>query len=251
MYVMRLLHQCDGRIFPLFFLWPVFLFLSNHFLPTYRMNPWLFDGLYYLSLFAMLVDFVYYFAMKSPKTVFQMGSLVLILPCLAFAYRGSMLGGESVTLPHYGRALVWTEGLMEPHTYYFLSPDTVETAQRDFDDPNYGQAVFSPFSGEVEGFEADMMILKRGELRIALGPILEGSARVDADDRVVKNQPIGLQGKGDGHPGIRLEVRSGHALRFEDVLAGRLIAGEQKSALLKRNMLVQSNSPTRFRVEIE
>lgn len=241
----------DERIFVLFFLWPAILCVYQNFLPSWRMSSLAYDGVYLLGVVAMLVDFVYYFGLISERKFQQMVSLVLILPCLAFSWRGEVLKGETVTLPHYGRALVWTEGLFEPRAYYFFNPETTVAPGRKVDDLNYGQAIFSPLSGVVESFEADMIILRRDDLRLAIGPIMEGSARVDAGDAVFENQPIGLQGDTQTTPGIRVAVRSNHRLRFADVLSGRLLAGEYKAALLKRNMLVQSQSPTRFRVETD
>ena len=247
---LKRLGEHDRRIFVLFWGWPLLLFGFLNLIPIWATWGWLFRAANILILAGLILDFVYYFGMKSRAIRAQILSALLLVPILGFAFRHLWVSEPAVLMvPYYGKALVWTGEVFGPETYYFMAPATRihSTREHAYDDPNYGKAVFSPLTGEIVSVTATAIELRGDGVTVRLSPLVAGSVTLEAGASVHENQPLGLLDTGSP-PGLKLEVDSARETRFADVFAGRWWARRYARGMLKRNDYVQSDARTRFRV---
>ncbi len=252
LFVLKQLSEKDNRLFPAFWLWPLLLFAFENTVPIWATWTWLFQATKILILAGLGLDFFYYYGIKTRTARrAQWLSGLLLIPFLLFGFRGLLVRDPVLLVsPYYGKALVWTDSMFTPDTWYFMAPETRSgTRQANaYDDPNYGKAVFSPLTGTVNAVRETEIELRNEDLTVRLGPMLAGSVKLEAGDPVHQDQPLGLLDTGARPPGLRLEVTSERPVAFKDVFAGRWWAGRYDAAQLKRNQYVQSDSQTRFRV---
>jgi len=246
------LKQRDNRHFLVFWVWPSLFAVYVNAVPIWGTWSWLYRATLILITAALLLDFAYYFALKSEQGRKQLLSGLLVIPFLLMSGR-HLLPADPVTLvvPFYGKALVWTDRVLDPGTWYFMEPTTRETENLEnaYDDPNYGEAVFSPLTGVIVAVEDNALVLEGEDVVVRLSPILKGSHQLQAGTPVRIDQPLGLLDSGARPPGLRMAVTTDRPVRFGDVFAGRWWAGRYDRAVLKRNQYVQTDSETRFRVE--
>lgn len=243
--------RADEGFFPSFWIWPLLYLGLLNLVPGWSVRQMLFDGIRGLLLLGGVLDFFYCYGFKREKDRrWQLMSLWLLLPFLVFINRFALPAHRtSLVLPHHGKALVWTEGIWEPQTFYFVRTDDESKASAEEVDPNFGRPVFAPLTGMVAAIEDNHLILVNDHIRIALGPFIEKSLRVAPGHRVVAHQPLGLLGASDATPGIRMAILDGNRVAFKDVLAGRVMARELETTVPQRNDYVTSNAAKRWRLE--
>jgi len=242
------------RRYACFWLWPVALQLLAETVPLWQVRPILFNAAFLALAAGLACDFFFYYGLRhesQPRR--QAASLLLALPLLALIFRYSLLPGPArdLVLPCYGRALVWTDGVLTPSTYWFMAPGTRggQSYAHNYDDPNYGKAVFAPLSGTVAAIDGAYLVLQGADGRIRIGPFAAGTIRVAPGDPVVENQPLGLLGTGGSLPGIELKLLDGPSARFKDHFAGIWYATRRERGALRRNQSVLNDAPTRFRLD--
>jgi len=247
---LRRMTEHDQRLFFAFWIWPLLLFLFHNLIPIWGTWGWLFQAAKILILAGLLLDFVYYYGMKTKALRAQLLSVLLLLPCLAVTFRHTVVGDPVVLMvPYYGKALVWTDHALTPTTWYFMEPETRihGTREHAYDDPNYGKAVFSPLTGEVVAVSENEITLRGEDVTVRLGPLVAGSVKLAIGTPIHENQPIGLLDTGTP-PGLAMTVESKRPVRFADIYAGRWWAGRYEQGVLERNDYVRSDARTRFRV---
>jgi hypothetical protein len=247
---LKRLSESDERIFVAFWVWPLLWCAFHNGVPIWATWGWLFQATEILILAGLLLDFVYYFGMKTKALRAQLLSALLLLPCLVVVFRDRFVSDPVVlVVPYYDKALVWTDGVYAPQTWFFMEPETRIHGSREhaYDDPNFGKAIFSPLAGEVVSVDETSIELRGKDATVRLSPLVKGSITLAVGARVIENQPLGLLGTGTP-PGLRLDVISDREVRFADVYAGRWWAGRYEAGMLKRNVYVQSDAPTRFQV---
>jgi len=239
------------RFFVAFYLWPLLLFFFQNMVPGWQVRGHGYDFFVGLLWLGTVLDFLYYYGLKATTNRgWQLGSLILLLPCFLVAGRSLLpLERVSLVLPHHGKALIWTEGVWEASCYYFINTQLPAKGSQEQIDPNFGRPVFAPLTGSVLAIEGDQLIMGNDQVRVKLGPLLAGSLRVSVGAPVFANQPVGLLGQTTGTPGIRLEVLDGKHAVFSDVLTGRVLAQEKKRDVPHRNTYVASTATQRWRME--
>lgn len=247
----------DRRKFLFLLLWPALLGFQMYFVKAWQFS----DTVYLLALFSLVfglfVDIFFYLVLKADGAKakrWQWISGVLVFAAITghFAMVWQPVGGLALRVPHYGKAHVWCEPLFRPTTFYFSkrvirSPNPAKA----FEDPNFGQAIFSPCSGVVQSIEEDKRFLviapdlaPGGQLR--LGPFLSESLQVTPGSKVFSGQPLGLQGESLDIPGIQMQVSGIQAFHFSNYLAGWRWARQISSGMLQRNQVVVQNSNFKF-----
>ena len=242
------------RRYVAFWLWPAALLALTQLVPVWLVPQALFDAAHLCLAAGMLCDFFFYFGLvHQSKPRQQTLSLLLILPLLAWLLRDHLSWRPRLDLvvPSYGKALVWTDKALDPTTYWFMHTDTRQPGQRNhnYEDPNFGRAIFSPISGKVVAMEEKFLILENVEGQIAIGPIVPSTVRSHPGAAVLANQPLGLLDTGGTRPGIELRLLTGGHAHFQDYFAGIWYATRQRAGFIGRNQIVQSDAATRFRVE--
>lgn len=242
------------KFFQLFWVWPLLWIGLFNLAPIWTTSfSWMIALQVVLAL-ATLLDFVWYYALKTnTQKRSQMLSGLWLVPFLLFSFRHILPGGPELTLPHFERAIVWTDSLLAPKTFWFIAPETANPDRFNADqDPNFGKAAFSPLKGTFVGEESGFLrlVTEDESAEVLIGPIIPGSHKLEAGGEIFQNQPIGLVDKTSGKaPGLKLQVIRGGSPRFKDVVTGRYLAFRYGSVRLKRNQVAQSDSPTRFRLE--
>ena len=244
----------DARFFFAFWFWPLAWYLMISLIPAWRVHEQLFPVAEFALIGGGALDFFYYFALRTERTRAQIfGGLIGLPPVLLILF--ASVGFKDTTalvLPHYDRALVWTDRAWRPTAWYFMDPGTrpPATDQPDYRDPNYSKAVFSPCAARIVGWhEQNHLQLEHASgLTLTVGPFLKESLRVEIGQDLVENQVLGLLDISGDHPGIRLEILSGGPIHFKDGFAGRWLARRQETFLPGRNQITQSDSKTRFRL---
>jgi len=252
------LGQKDSRKFPLMLIWPILNVIHFYGLKSWLCHPALYQTLSYVLLAAFAIDVFYYLLMKpKQKTRMPLFSALGMVP-FAFGYwllHKPANDALELVLPHHGKALVWHRPLFNANTYHFMRPQSqAKDLAKAFEDPNYGQAIFSPCAAQVVTFDAVTSMLELApqaapDSRLLLGPFLPESLRVNAGDGVVANQPLGLQRESGSLPGIQLIVEGPRSPAFIDYLGGRLWARPFKRGRLIRNQFVISQHKGRFRLQ--
>lgn len=253
--VFRIFHikDSDQRIFYTFWIWPLLFFILYNQVPMWDARPWLFQLCRIFLVAGLALDFFYYFGLKTKTAVkHQVAAGLLLIPVLLFTFRHHLERDTvQVVSPYLARCLVWTDSVFSPRTWYFMDPKTHGglDINANYDDPTYGKAVFSPINGTFSGMQGEMLVIYNDEVRLHLGPVIEGSHRLQPGQQVIENQPMGLVGR-DNHrvPGLRLTVIGDAKLRFRDVYSGRLLGRRFEQTAVTRNQLLLNDSETRFRV---
>lgn len=254
--LLRLRHR-DRRWFLGFWLWPPLWFLLENLVPLSQSPDLLFGALEIAFALCTGLDFFYYYGLTTPHVRRQVRSGLCLIPCLLVGFRDRLVPPSAAGLapPHYGDALIWTDRLWRPQTYYFIDPDSkvFQPYESQADDPNYGKAVFAPLDGRLLRVDEDGFAHIEGGgrwrgVRVALGPLVAGSVRVGVGRELVQHQPLGLAASASPIPGIQLRlVRGGH-MGFQDCYSGRWLATRYRLAFPKRNHHLQSDAAARFRV---
>ncbi|CAM2010351.1 hypothetical protein [Acanthopleuribacter pedis] len=178
-------------------------------------------------------------------------SFPLLVALILFQPRLGTGETTACVVPVYGPAMVWSDALVGPTTWYLLElPETDKMRGRAvYGDPHEGKSVFSPFSGRVDRVTDTGFIeitSEKGDLRLRIGPLMPDMMMAKEGGEVFANQPLGLMGETEGTPGVRLEILEGGPLVFADCLAGRYFAAQYERVPAKRNLRVQSKAKSRF-----
>ena len=245
----------EKRLYAAFWLWPCSWFLFMNFMPSWYLPTWLFNAVLGLVLCCMALDFFYFFGLRSSSSASrQWLHLLWLIPCLLVGFRHLGAQGPVLTVPTYGKSLVWTSSLVNPDRFYFLDPATKSNAGRenDYDDPNFGKAVFAPASGTLVRLdEQNYLHIRTGEpqLLMALGPLIPESVTLKPGDQILADMPVGLQDRDPDRsiPGLALKILEGGPVRFKQVYSGRYFPTETATTVLRRNHFVLNRSPNKGR----
>jgi len=253
--VSRFLKKSEEKFFHGFWCWPLLWFLTVNYVPVWKCETSWLQVLVALIGFGMVVDFFYYYGLKAGDGAREQKlSAIWLIPFLLVVLRHHVIRGPEMVLPVYGETLVWTNSLWFPDTYFFMDPKTSSVGQSEkaYEDPNFSNAVFSPFSGELTEVREDGMLVVRsqdGGTEVAIGPVIQGSVSLSPGSQVTENQPLGLSDKSTGPiPGLRLHILKGGTPQFKDVYTGRHMGRLYERALMKRNQIAVSNSKGRFKL---
>lgn len=246
----------DHRKYGLLLIWPLLNFIHFFGLKSWLGHPMLYQITGYILLFGLAADSFYYLLIKSEsKTRMPVWAALGLVPFALAYWLLHRPGGESLvlSLPHYGKALVWHDPMFQARSYYFMKPGTGPKPGDSYNDPNFGQAIFSPCGGEVAGFDTSTSLLTlkpktAPDTRLSLGPFLPESLRLHAGDTVSANQPLGLQGGSGPIPGIQVTIEGTRDFTFEQFLAGRWWARQIRHGRPVRNQTVISQHQNRFRL---
>lgn len=226
-------------------------------LPHWRVNPEqliVSEGVLWLLVFVDAALSLF----RVPVAAKVVWPLRLVFPLLAalIALQPRFGAGEVThcVVPVYGPAILWSDAFLNPTTWYFLElPESDKMRGRAvYGDPHEGKSVFAPFTGRVdqvtEGGYIDMTS-EQGDLSLRIGPLMPDMIGVKPGGEVFANQPLGLMGKTEGMPGVRLEILKGGPLVFTDCLAGRYLAAEYDGFAARRNVRIQSTGKSRFQFQ--
>ncbi|CAM2065972.1 hypothetical protein SCOR_11370 [Sulfidibacter corallicola] len=245
----------DRRWFYTYGLWfPLLLFLQEG-MPPWRCHPDLVLVVEALVLLGMVLDFLYFFGLKSKGGVRHqiMSAAFSVLLSLPWA-RGLLLPntGPALQVPVYERAVLWTDTWWKPEVYYLMNSPRSENmrAAALYGDPHEGKAVFSPLTGTVQAVDERGFVTLVDEtetLRISVGPIMPETLMIRQGQPVFADQPLGLLDKTQDIPGIRLVIHDGKRIRFGPCIGGRYVAREAEALFPRRNLTFASRSKSRFR----
>lgn len=221
-------------------------------MPQWSVATWLFQATRITLLLVFFLDLFYYFGLRTTQALrHQVLSGLLLIPCL-LVYGKQYLPSDTLLLtpPYYGKALIWTDRIVDPRTFYFMDPKSkpLRAGNKDFVDPNYGKAAFSPLNGQVVQVENGFISLRSPQTRVRVGPLLPSSIRLQPGDVVRSNQPLGLITSAGLIPGLSLTVESDQAIRFAETFTGRWWAGRYAQAVLKRNQMALADAKDRFQL---
>lgn len=248
------LKKKDSRRFWLFWSWPLVFVCQRNLVPFWQTNAQLADATSMAICFAILLDFFYYYIVKSQQWKQQVISFVLpLLFAVGLWFATQQNTGQVCVLPHTGRYQVWTEPLIQPQSFYFMRLDKGQVYHADSNrDPNYARGIFAPFSGRVSAINGAYIQIEGEQATVEIGPFLSDTVRVKVDQAIFVDQPLGLSGRDtDQPPGVRLRHVAGEPLVFRDFFGGRWLGFRYQKAQPGRNWYVTSDSKTRFRVDSE
>lgn len=245
----------DGRIFFAFWFWPAAAWAYVNFFPAWKTSDIAFNTVLLALGLLTLVDFLFYFGLKSDQPKRQWLAAALVVPFLALTQAARFLPSRETALylPHHGEALVWTQPAISPKVYFFMVPESKTGKQRgaDYDDPNYGKAVFSPLAGKVLAFENGTVSIQSEEdpeLIVEIGPLIPESFTRPVGSELFPQMPIGLLATSETIPGIRVAIKAEGRYGFRDLQGGMFFLDKKKRAVPQRNWLVRSVSETRFKL---
>lgn len=236
--------------FATFWLWPFAWIALVQLFPGWHVSATQFEASRGLILLVGLVDFIHDYGVRAGVSRGQWRSCLLVVPLLLWQFRNHLAPVPApplLNLPIHGKALVWTDSILEPSVYYFIRTELPEKGSALAEDPNQGRPVFAPAHGTVRSFEGQSLVLEVAGRTVTLSPLLADSLMVGPGSRVFANQPLGILGVAEGTPGLRMAVSGPFA--FGDVMSGRLVSQVFTQTRLERNQYVASAASSRWRVE--
>ena len=134
------------KFFHGFWFWVVPWLLFLNAIPFWLCRPYLPRTVLLVGLLATLLDFFYFYGLKSKDSArTQWLSLLWLVPILAVGLGARMgCGPNRGPARHHGPALVWTDRIYNPEIYFFLDRQTRGTDQigEAFEDPKLRQGDF-------------------------------------------------------------------------------------------------------------
>ncbi len=236
--------------FASFWLWPFAWIGLVQLFPGWHVSAAQFEASRGLILIVAALDFIHDYGLRAGVSRGQWRSCLLVVPLLLWQFRSHLSPAPPpplLNLPIHGKAMVWTDSMLEPRVYYFIRTERAEKSSALAEDPNQGRPVFAPAAGTVAAVEGQTLVLAVAGRTIRLSPLLADSLLVEPGAPVFANQPLGIMGASDSMPGLRMALDGPFA--FGDVMSGRLLSQVFAETRLGRNQYVASAAASRWRVE--